>query len=139
MKIIIRSAQRSDEVAIKTLLASIQGVWQDKWRDSAISVALESAGELALVALKKDRVIGFCCVHDAGFRAYLSELAVAESEQKKGIGSMLLEKAEAMLAERGCLLIIADAYPPAERFYKKLGWGTPSSVLISKLIDKKEG
>ena len=138
MKITIRSAKISDELAIKALLTSTHGVWQKRWRDNAISIAIGSAGELAFVALKNDKVIGFSCIHDTGFRAYLSEMVVAESEQGKGIGSMLLEKAEKMLADRGCRLIIADAYPPAEGFYKKLGWGNPSSVLISKLVDERK-
>ena len=78
-------------------------------------------------------------MHDTGFRAYLSEMVVAESEQGRGIGSMLLEGVEEMLAERGCRLVVADAYPPAVSFYRKLGWGHPSSVLISKQIDKRNG
>jgi len=134
----IRSAKSSDEAEIKTLLVSTPSVWQDRWRDNTISVAIESAGELALVALKNDKIVGFSCAHDTGFRAYLSKMVVAESEQGKGIGSMLLKKTEEMLTGRGCRLIIADAYPPAENFYKKLGWSNPSSVLISKLIDERK-
>jgi len=96
----IRSAKSSDEAEIKTLLVSTPSVWQDRWRDNTISVAIESAGELALVALKNDKIVGFSCAHDTGFRAYLSKMVVAESEQGKGIGSMLLKKTEEMLTDR---------------------------------------
>jgi GNAT superfamily N-acetyltransferase len=66
----------------------------------------------------------------------LSEMVVAESEQGGGIGSKLLKKAEELLSDKGCLLIVADAYPPAEGFYRSREWGRPTSVLISKVVGK---
>ena len=67
----IRSATMRDEHEIKELLKSTPGVWQESWRDAAVAIAIESAGTLALVALQGDRIVGFSCFHDVGFRAYL--------------------------------------------------------------------
>ncbi|HBA84630.1 MAG TPA: hypothetical protein DCZ95_11095 [Verrucomicrobia bacterium] len=52
-------------------------------RASKISLlqAMQSAGQHALVALRGDKMVGFACFHDVGFRSYLSEMVVAESEQ----------------------------------------------------------
>lgn len=72
-----------------------------EWRDSAVSVALKSAGGLALVAMVNKEIKGFACFHDVGFRAYLSEMAISEKYLKSGIGSMLLKRAETILANRG--------------------------------------
>lgn len=139
MEIEIRSAKPDDAAAIKQLLCSLPGVWQKEWRDGAVSIALKSAGELALVAIVNKEIIGFACFHDMGFRAYLSEIAIAEKYQKSGVGSLLLNRAENILSSKGCKLVIADAYPPAEEFYKKNGWVEPNSTLLAKRIEIDKG
>lgn len=139
MDVEIRSATMSDEHKIKELLKSTPGVWQETWRDTAVAIAIESAGTLALVAMHKNRIVGFSGFHDVGFRAYLSEMVVSESEQGRGIGSKLLRRAEDLLSEKGCQLVVADTYPLAEGFYRKRGWKRPSSLLMSKLIGEENG
>ncbi len=67
--------------------------------------------------LKRDEVVGFVCFHDVGFRAYLSEIVVSESMRRVGIGTKLLYTGERLLLDRGCRLVVADVYPPAEGFY----------------------
>jgi ribosomal protein S18 acetylase RimI-like enzyme len=135
MEIKIRSAKPDDAVAIKQLLCSLPGVWQKEWRDGAVSIALESAGELALVAIANQEIAGFICFHDAGFRAYLSEMAISESYQKSGIGSLLLSRAEHILSSKGCELVVADVHPPAEEFYIKNDWVKSSATLLAKRIE----
>ena len=135
--IIIRSAVTEDEEQIRQLLNDLSNVWQREWRKDAVSIALESAGELAIVACTKKKIVGFACIHDVGFRAYLSEMAVAEKFQKSGIGSKLLETAKIMLSKRNCALVVADVYPPAAGFYRKRGWVVPKSTLLAKDCAKK--
>jgi ribosomal protein S18 acetylase RimI-like enzyme len=139
MKIKIRSAELYDATAIKQLLCSLPGVWQKQWRDRAVSIALESAGELALVAIVNKKIAGFASFHDLGFRAYLSEMAIAEKFQKSGIGSLLLHEAENILSKKGCKLVVADVHPPAEEFYRKNGWVKPSGKLLAKTIESDKG
>jgi ribosomal protein S18 acetylase RimI-like enzyme len=139
MEIEIRSAEPDDEIAIKQLLCSLPGVWQKEWRDSAVSEALKSAGELALVATVNKEIKGFACFHDVGFRAYLSEMAIAEKYQKSGVGSLLLKRAENILSKNGCKLVVADVYPPAEEFYRKNGWVKPNAALLAKRIEVDKG
>lgn len=129
----IRSATPEDEQPIKELLKNTSGVWQAWWRETAVATALQSAGKHALVALRGDRIVGFACFHDVGFRAYLSEMVVAESEQGNGIGSALLKHGEALLAADKCQLVVGDVYPPAEGFYLKHGWGKPKAILMSRV------
>jgi GNAT superfamily N-acetyltransferase len=139
VEIEIRSAEPDDETAIKQLLCALPGVWQKEWRDNAVSVALKSADEIALVAIVDNEIKGFACFHDVGFRAYLSEMAIAENYQKSGIGSLLLQSAEKILSGNGCKLVIADVYPPAEEFYKKNGWVKPNAKLLAKRIKIDKG
>lgn len=133
-QLIIRTANLSDESQIKDLMTSSPGVWQKDWRDNAVAIALSNAEDCAFVVEKNDLIIGFASFHDCGFRAYLSEMIIAESEQKKGIGMALLQEGEKILSERGCYLVVADVFPPAVGFYENDGWGIPSSKLRSKMI-----
>ncbi len=131
----IRPANATDSDAVTTLLKSIEGVWQAEWRPDCVHRAIAASDALAFAAVEGDpeteRVIGFICGHDLGFRAYLSEFAVDESHQRTGIGTALLETLEGTLARRGCRLVVADVYPPAEPFYRARGWGAPNAVLLS--------
>ena len=130
MDVEIREATMRDAAAVQGLLRSLRGVWQDSWRTDVVERAIVSASELAMVAVRGDAVIGFVCAHDVGFRAYLSELAVSESEQGSGLGTELLYRVEERLGQRGCSVLIADVYPPAEGFYRKLGWSDPAAILL---------
>jgi GNAT superfamily N-acetyltransferase len=112
---------------------------QMEWRDNAVSVAIKSAGELALVAIVNKEIKGFACFHDVGFRSYLSEMAIAEKYQKSGVGTLLLKRAKNILSKKGCKLIVADAYPPAEKFYRKNGWIKPNATLLAKKIKAEKG
>lgn len=74
------------------------------------------------------------CCHDVGFRAYLSEMVISERHQKTGIGTLLLKHAESILLNKGCKLVVADVYPPAEEFYRKNGWTKPKATLLARSI-----
>ncbi|HEY6928071.1 MAG TPA: GNAT family N-acetyltransferase [Thermoanaerobaculia bacterium] len=129
----IRVAQPGDIPEIERLLRSVPGVWQAVWRDDVVERALSAAGRLAYVAAETD-LIGFGCAHDFGFRAYLSELVVAESWQRRGVGSALLSALQCDVAARGCRLVVADVFPPAVPFYRAHGWDGPSAVLLRRRL-----
>jgi predicted N-acetyltransferase YhbS len=131
---VIRHADPKDLPAIRELLRSLPGVWQNSWREDALERALRSAQDLAFVAVEDCRIVGFASVHDVGFRAYLSELAVSADHQRKGIGAQLVYRIEAELASRGCAVVIADVYPPAEPFYRAHGWRPPEATLLGRRV-----
>jgi ribosomal protein S18 acetylase RimI-like enzyme len=127
----IRAAQSGDVPAIEQLLRSVPGVWQSIWRDDVVERALRAADGLAYVATEHD-LIGFGCAHDLGFRGYVSELVVAESWQRRGVGSALLSALQRGIAARGCRLVVADIFPPAGSFYRAHGWDEPHAVLLRR-------
>lgn len=129
----------NDLRAIRRLLESVPGVWQPDWRDDALQRALAAAGDLAFVAESDAELVGFCCGHDMGFRAYLSELAVSPLHQRKGIGQALLAALESELQKRGCAVLVADIFPPAEPFYRKLAWVDPQSKLLARRLSMASG
>ena len=69
----IRGAKREDVPAIRRLMEAEPGFWQPEWSDATLWKGIESAGELALVWEEDTSIVGFVCIHDLGFRAYLSD------------------------------------------------------------------
>jgi predicted N-acetyltransferase YhbS len=130
----ILTARPSDVPAVQALLQSSPGVWQSAWRNDAVRRAVAAADGLAYIADEDGLLIGFACAHDVGFRAYLSELVVAESHQRQGVGPALLAAVERGLAERGCTLVVADVFPPAVPFYRRLHWREPRATLLCRDI-----
>ena len=129
------TARPADLPAVEALLLSSPGVWQAAWRNDAVRRAVAAADGLAYIADEEGLLIGFACAHDVGFRAYLSELVVAEPHQRRGVGSALLAAVERGLAERGCTLVVADVFLPAAPFYRRLRWREPHAALLCHDID----
>jgi len=130
----IRVATRADVDGIRQLMKSVSGFWDEDWRADVLERVIGSAEAIALVHLDGETIEGFACAHDAGFRAYLSELVVSRSAQRKGIGGRLIAEIERRLAERGCGIVIADVWRDAEPFYRAHGWAPPSVVLLRKRL-----
>ncbi len=130
----IRDAKIDDVKAIRALLKSVAGLWDDSWRDDVLERALMSTETIALVHVEGELVDGFICAHDVGFRAYVSELVVSPSVQGSGIGSGLLSEAERRLSRRGCRIAIADVWRDAVPFYRSHGWTPPSVCLLRKRL-----
>lgn len=130
----IKHATVAHVPAIRSLMQSVPGFWNASWRPDVIERGIEAARGLAFVYEDNSDVVGFVCVHDLGFRAYLSELVVAKGARSQGIGTQLVQHVEAELVARGCAVLIADVWRDAERFYRALGWEPPPVVLLRKQL-----
>ena len=130
----IRTASTTDADAIRGVMKSVPGFWDEAWRPDVLEQAVEAAGELAVVHVVTDIIDGFACAHDLGFRAYLSELVVLPSSQGKGVGRGLLQEIQNRLKVRGCSTIIADVWRDSLECYRSLGWNPPSAALVCKRI-----
>ena len=117
----IRGAKREDVPAIRRLMEAEPGFWQPEWSDATLGKGIES--------------VGFVCIHDLGFGAYLSELIVARRVRGRGIGRSLVERGQAELVRRGRRILIADVWHSAEPFYRSLGWQPPDVVLLRRKLD----
>ncbi len=135
----IRTAIKADIPGIQALMKSVPSFWSEDWRDDALERALDSARELASVWEEDQKLIGFICAHDVGFRAYLSALVVVESARGHGIGTKLLEHIESELKARGCAVLIADVWKEAKGFYQSRGWSPPDVILMRKRLAEAAG
>ena len=131
----IREARREDIPAIRRLMESEPGFWQPGWSNETLAGGIDSAGGLAFIWENSSEIVGFVCAHDVGFRAYLSELIVAERVRGCGVGKSLLEWVQTSLAQRGCTTLIADVWHEAVPFYGSLGWEPPDAVLLRQKIN----
>jgi ribosomal protein S18 acetylase RimI-like enzyme len=130
----IRQANVKDSKQIKVLIKLVDGLWDKTWRENAIELGIKSSNGISYVFEKNEKILGFVCTHDLGFRGYISELIVSPNAQNQGIGKKLLKKAEDELQKRGCKTIIADVWKCAEGFYEKMGWSKPNVTLLRKKL-----
>ena len=135
----IRQATSKDLPAIRRLMEAEPGFWQDDWSDATLLKGIETAGDLALVWADDTVVVGFACAHDVGFRAYLSELIVAQEARGRGIGKKLIGRIQDVLILRGCRILIGDVWHGAEPFYRSLGWEPPDVVLLRRKLGRPAG
>jgi len=115
-------------------MKSVKDFWDDSWREDVIRFGIKSSNGLSFVYEENSNILGFICVHDLGFRGYLSELIVAQRMQGKGIGKKLLRRVESELKKNGCKVLISDVWENAKTFYENLGWGRPNVILLRKKL-----
>jgi ribosomal protein S18 acetylase RimI-like enzyme len=86
---------------------------------------LDSNPELAFVAVKAERVIGYVMGDVHGGYAVLEDIAVDESHQNRGVGSMLLEAELKALKSTDSKIVVAQVHykcASAIPFYYKHGF-----------------
>ncbi len=130
----IRKATKDDIPTIRKLMQSEPGFWRQDTRSNVFDIELSSAKDLAFVWEEDGEILGFACAHDLGFRAYLSELIVAQAARGKGLGHNPVEHIQNILRDRKCPVLFSDVWKGAEKFYRSLGWSNPDVVLLRKTL-----
>ena len=103
--------------------------------DEKIIQGMLDHANLIISAWHDDKLIGIArSVTDFNFCCYLSELAVDETIQAKGIGKMLIKLTKEALAA-DCMLVLLSA-PKAESYYPKVGFDAHHSAWTLHDIEK---
>lgn len=98
-----------------------------------LALAIASPQSAVLVATSEaGQIVGYCAVHWVPFlflpgpEAYVTELFVQPNTRSEGVGTALLQHAEAKAREHGCsrlaLLNGRDGESYRRQFYAKRGW-----------------
>lgn len=153
-RIEIRPAGDGDREFVAGLVSSLLEFGSPVWRDAdalatgfravlADAVASEDPDAAVLVAQGSDgRRLGFISLKvredvTGVERGHVADLAVAEEARRIGVGSALMEAAEAWARQRGFGVLSLDVWSTNERalaFYERLGYRAESLCLI-KAVD----
>jgi ribosomal protein S18 acetylase RimI-like enzyme len=88
---------------------------------------------LIVTARENGDIIGVLrAISDGEWVCYVSDLAVHDSHQRKGIGKALLDTCKAILGPGMVMVLVA--YPEAEAFYRRLGMGESTAFYVDREI-----
>ena len=92
-------------------------------------------GNILITAWYQNKLVGISrALSDFAFCCYLSDLAVDEAFQKKGIGKKLIEETHSVAGHQTVLILLAA--PAAAQYYPKIGMERfTDCFLIRKKID----
>jgi GNAT superfamily N-acetyltransferase len=97
--------------------------------DSGCIRAMLRHANLLCTAWDGERLVGVArSVTDFEYCCYLSDLAVDEAYQRRGIGKRLIELTKAALGPRANLILLAA--PKAQEYYPKIGFDAHPSAWI---------
>lgn len=97
--------------------------------DRAVMAAMLANANLVVTAWEGETMVGIArTVTDFSYAAYLSDLAVRASHQRRGIGTALIERTRARLGPRASLVLLAA--PGAVDYYPRIGFTRHESAWI---------
>jgi ribosomal protein S18 acetylase RimI-like enzyme len=109
--------------------------WNDPVKD--IERKLTEQPELFLVGKLEGRIVATAMAGFDGHRGWVNYLAVDPSQQKKGLGRILMHHVEQALQERGCPKLniqVRASNKEALEFYRKLGYTLDDIVSLGKRL-----
>ena len=137
----IRPFADADEPAVIALWerAGLTRTWNDPAKDVARKRRVQ--GELFLVAVDHDAVVGTVMAGYDGHRGWVNYLAVAECHRRQGIGRALMVAAEAGVRALGCPKLAVQVRtdnPQALAFYERLGFARDDVVSLGKRLERDD-
>ena len=135
---IIRPFQEKDRQQVVQLWQQCDLLvsWNDPVTD--ISKKMQYQPELFLVGELNTKLFASIMIGYEGHRGWINYLAVSPPFQKKGYGKLLVDKAEEILREMGCLKInlqVREHNSSVIRFYQKLGYKDDHVISLGKRLE----
>ncbi|MCR9180891.1 MAG: GNAT family acetyltransferase [Erythrobacteraceae bacterium] len=126
--------------------AGVEALWEDvfpadsPWNKAAVAIPakLKVQPELFIVAEEAGDVVGTVMAGYDGHRGWLYTVAVKPEHQRKGVGSALLQEAEARLSKAGCTkanLQIRAGNEAVAAFYRTHGYEVEDRISMGKRFD----
>jgi len=135
----IRPYEASDREAVIELWKACDLVvpWNDPDRD--IERKLKVRPDLFLVGEIEGKVAATCMAGYEGHRGWVNYLAVSPGHRRRGFGQLMMEVAEARLAEAGCPKLnvqIRTTNREVAEFYRSIGYKTDDVLSMGKRLEE---
>lgn len=102
--------------------------------DRAIVERMIEHGNLTVTAWDGPQMVGFCrTLTDFLYVGYLSDLAVRDSHQRRGIGTEMIARTREAMGPRSSLVLLSA--PKAVEYYPKIGFTRHDSAWLLKAAD----
>ncbi len=126
MSINLRRAKESD---IEKVFEIEKESFKEPWSKSAFLSELMLPSDIALfyVAEENEEIKGYLLLHLFEEGVHIINIAVKKSERRKGIGTMMLKKAEEVALSKNIPLLVLEVREsniPAINLYRKSGFYT---------------
>jgi ribosomal protein S18 acetylase RimI-like enzyme len=133
----IRTYQKGDQAGVIDLWKRCGLVvpWNDPQKDIDRKMAVDA--DLFLVCIADNIVIGSAMGGYDGHRGWVNYLAVCPSQQRKGIGRMLMAAVEEIILGKGCPKIniqVRTSNKDVLAFYESLGYKIDNVVSLGKRL-----
>ena len=98
--------------------------------DQGMILVLEVDGEIAGYGSLS---FGYGVEH-GGRETFVEDIFIGAAWRNRGYGTLLLKALEAQAREAGCKAVLLEVMPgnPAERLYRRMGYGDRGSILMTK-------
>lgn len=140
----IRNFRRDDE-------ADVIALWQQAgltvpWNNPKSDIERKNmdSPNLFFIGELDNKLVATCMAGYDGHRGWIYFLAVGNSQQRKGLATILVNHVESELAKIGCPkidLMVRNTNDNVIAFYKSLGYELDPVVVMSKrlIVDEKHG
>ena len=112
------------EQDLDEVVALEQAIFPSPWSRESFTYESRSRRLLKVVAVEQDRVVGYLVVW-GGECAHVANLAVAPGSRRRGIGSLLMARAEEFAGCSGAdmvVLEVRESNTAARAFYSQRGY-----------------
>ncbi len=127
------------------LYSAAVALWQDTgltrpWNnpDDDLRRAMAGNASTVLGQVEEDRLLATAMVGHDGHRGWVYYLAVAECEQRRGLGRQLMRACEEWARERGVpkiQLMVRSTNHGVIAFYEKIGYADAQVVVLGRRLD----
>lgn len=118
-------------------------LYDETWEDRKnLKRKIERDPQSILIAEENNKIIGCVFIVEDGWNAFIWRLCVKESHRKKGIGSLLMQKAEDIIKKRGikeASLFVDSKNDSLKEWYKKQNYiKTSDWTFMYKKLDNRK-
>ena len=123
----------------------LDALWREAFPDDpprnraaqSVPAKLALNDDLLFVAVEDDQVVGSIMAGYDGHRGWLYSVAVRQDAKRRGIGTGLVQTAEAALRRLGCAKInlqVRSTNAAVIAFYKGLGFSVEDHISMGRLL-----